>query len=38
MPASFNFAKYGTGFPAPKVTKAGFSSQITSTIHLYLVP
>ena len=32
MPASWNFLMKGTGLPAPKVTKAGFSSQITSTI------
>ena len=31
-PAAWNFSKYGTGFPAPNVTNAGFSSQITSTI------
>ena len=31
-PAFLNFSKNGTGFPAPSVTKAGFSRQMTSTI------
>ena len=31
MPASWNGLIYGVGLPAPNVTKAGFSSMITST-------
>ena len=31
MPASWSGLIYGTGLPAPRVTKAGFSSMIIST-------
>ena len=36
MPAAWNFSIWGTGLPAPKVTKATFSSQSISIISAIL--